>query len=128
MADPSQVVRDFCDAWATLKADKVCSYFTDDAVWINMPNEDRPTIGRQALETSIGRLFGMLAGCEFAVKHLTAGGSIVLTERVDTMRWPDRSASIPVMGIFELRGDKIAAWRDYYDAATWQKRSAPPQQ
>jgi limonene-1,2-epoxide hydrolase len=26
--------------------------------------------------------------------------------------------------VFEIRDDKIAAWRDYFDLATWQRQTA----
>jgi limonene-1,2-epoxide hydrolase len=28
------------------------------------------------------------------------------------------------MGVLELRGGKIAAWRDYFDLATWTKQAS----
>jgi limonene-1,2-epoxide hydrolase len=30
-------------------------------------------------------------------------------------RFPGKQISLPVMGIFEVAGEKIAAWRDYFD-------------
>ena len=30
---------------------------------------------------------------------------------------PDRTVSLPVMGVFELADGKITAWRDYFDMA-----------
>ena len=41
-----------------------------------------------------------------------------MNERVDTIVMADREVVLPVCGIFELTPDgKIAAWRDYFDAA-----------
>jgi limonene-1,2-epoxide hydrolase len=40
-----------------------------------------------------------------------------MTERVDDFVVNGRRLQLPVMGTCELRGDKIAAWRDYYDSA-----------
>jgi len=41
-----------------------------------------------------------------------------MTERVDVFRMADgREGAFPVMGIFEIRDGKIAAWRDYFDMA-----------
>ena len=52
---------------------------------------------------------------EFRVQHIATAGNAVLTERVDAFVLPNKTIELPVMGTFELRGDKIAAWRDYFD-------------
>ena len=46
-------------------------------------------------------------------------GNKVLTERIDHLRNADGDAvmSLAVMGIFEVQGDKITGWRDYFDTA-----------
>ena len=43
----------------------------------------------------------------------------VLTERIDHILDPTGKSVIafPVMGIFEVDGGKILAWRDYFDSA-----------
>jgi limonene-1,2-epoxide hydrolase len=49
-------------------------------------------------------------------------GPIVMTERID--HFHDQSGkvffSIPVMGVFELRGEKICLWRDYADLTAFK--------
>ncbi|MBV1918313.1 MAG: hypothetical protein KUG65_09680 [Sphingomonadaceae bacterium] len=46
-------------------------------------------------------------------------GGTVLTERIDHMRDADGRTlmSIRVMGTFDVKDGKIAAWRDYFDTA-----------
>jgi limonene-1,2-epoxide hydrolase len=39
----------------------------------------------------------------------------VLTERTDSFHFGKQVVSVPVMGVFEFRGDMIARWRDYAD-------------
>jgi limonene-1,2-epoxide hydrolase len=48
----------------------------------------------------------------------------VLTERVDVFVLPQRSIELPVMGTFEVRGGKIAAWRDYFDMKQFMDQMA----
>ena len=48
-------------------------------------------------------------------------GNTVLTERVDVFHLPKGTIDLPVMGTFEVRDGKIAAWRDYFDMATVTK-------
>ena len=38
-----------------------------------------------------------------------------MTERVDVFNLDAKSIELPVMGAFEVSGDKLAAWRDYFD-------------
>ena len=47
--------------------------------------------------------------------NIASDGPVVMTERVDVFKLPDKSIALPVMGTFEVRDDKIAAWRDYFD-------------
>jgi limonene-1,2-epoxide hydrolase len=49
------------------------------------------------------------------VLNLAAAGNLVMTERVDHFSYDGRKVDARVMGAFEVVGDKIAAWRDYYD-------------
>ena len=52
---------------------------------------------------------------EFRIRNLAADDPIVLTERVDVFVLADRTIELPVMGAFEVRDGRIAAWRDYLD-------------
>jgi len=51
-------------------------------------------------------------------------GNLVFTERVDRFTMNGRTVALPVAGVFEIRDGKIAAWRDYFDFATWQRQVA----
>jgi limonene-1,2-epoxide hydrolase len=48
----------------------------------------------------------------------------VLTERVDVFEAPGKRIELPVMGAFEVRDGRIAAWRDYFDLQTLVNRLA----
>ena len=55
---------------------------------------------------------------EFRIDTMLSNGPTVVTERVDIFEKPDGGqVSLPVLGIFEFEGDKIAKWRDYCDSA-----------
>jgi limonene-1,2-epoxide hydrolase len=49
------------------------------------------------------------------VINITADGPVVMTERVDVFKLPDKAIELRVMGTFEVRDGKITAWRDYFD-------------
>ena len=120
MADrPTDIIRRFCDDWSTITEDggmdRILAYFTDDAVYHNMPVE--PVNGPGEIRATLEGFLAGVSRVEFDVHHLVAEGSVVLTERFDYFHLPDgRAVGLPVMGAFELSGDgKIAAWRDYFD-------------
>jgi limonene-1,2-epoxide hydrolase len=63
---------------------------------------------------------------EFVVHHSAEnpGTGVVMNERTDRFKIGPKWVEAPVMGIFELRDGKIAAWRDYFDLAGFQKQMA----
>jgi limonene-1,2-epoxide hydrolase len=112
-SSPTQVVEAFCDAIAGGDLDKVIAFFTDDAVYHNIPLE--PVVGPDAIRTTIESFTGAVESLEFRVLAIAATGTTVLTERVDVFHFADRSLELPVMGAFDVAGEKISGWRDYFD-------------
>jgi limonene-1,2-epoxide hydrolase len=83
-----------------------------------------PAHGKEA----IGQLLTMILsqgadGVRFEIRNIAADGDVVLTERVDTFTLGEKKIKLDVMGTFELRDGKIAAWRDYFDLAQWTKQA-----
>ena len=90
-----ELVSEFCRLWATPDPKQLAGYFTEDAVYHNIPMQ--PVRGRDAIEQFI----------------------VVMNERTDVMRRKDGvEIPLPVMGVFEIENDHIKAWRDYFDMAT----------
>ena len=110
---PIELVRRFCASWADGDVDALIAFFTEDAVYHNIPIS--PVTGKDAIRTTIEGFTAGVNKIEFRVDAIAADGNIVLTERVDVFTTPDKVIELPVMGTFETRGDKIAAWRDYFD-------------
>jgi len=121
MADPTQIVRDFCAAWEARDQQRVLDAFTDDGVYHNMPLE--PVRGKNGIREVLN-LFLPADEIEAEIVHLVARGNLVFTERVDRFRFGDKRVELPCAGVFEIRDGKIAAWRDYFDLATWQRQTA----
>jgi limonene-1,2-epoxide hydrolase len=61
-----------------------------------------------------------MAALPWEIRHIVADGNIVLTERVDHFLVNNKKVSVPCMGVFELQGGKIAAWRDYWDLTQFE--------
>jgi limonene-1,2-epoxide hydrolase len=125
MNSPIEVVRRFCAAWADDRsAEELATFFTDDAVYHNIPLE--PVTGRQAIAENIATFIRPgtpgIEGIEFRVINIAADGPVVMTERVDVFTVPGGTFELPVMGIFEITGEKINAWRDYFDIKQFNER------
>src|SRR5689334_18734810 len=112
-SQPIDVVRDFCAAWEKGDTDALLAYFTDDAVYHNIPLD--PVNGRDAIRATIEGFTAGVERIEFQVHQIAAAGNVVLTERTDVFVLPAASLSLPVMGAFEIRDGHIAGWRDYFD-------------
>jgi limonene-1,2-epoxide hydrolase len=111
---PTEVVRRFCAAWSDGKAaGELAAFFTDDAVYHNIPLA--PVTGREDIANTIASFTAGVEGIEFRVINIAGDGPVVMTERVDVFKLPDKSIELPVMGTFEVADGKITAWRDYFD-------------
>ncbi|MFQ5380341.1 MAG: SgcJ/EcaC family oxidoreductase [Dehalococcoidia bacterium] len=114
---PADVVREFCAAWARLDTEELMSFFTDDAVYHNMPGP--PAEGRDAIRQAIAGFLGGWERTEWEVLNLAEAGATVFAERVDRTDAGGRHVDLPVTGVFEIEGGKIRAWRDYFDLGTY---------
>lgn len=121
MADAMQVVREFCAAWESMDQQRILDGFTDDAIYHNMPMA--PARGKDAINGLLGFILGPASSVTFEIKRMAADGDVVLTERLDTFQMGGKTVALEVMGAFEVRDGKIAAWRDYFDMAAWTKQT-----
>lgn len=115
MTDAEDLVRRFCEEWGKgSDVDTLASYFTDDAVYHNIPID--PVTGRDSIKTTIAGFTTGVDKIEFRVHHIAANGNVVMTERTDVFFAGPKTIELPVMGTFEVTADgKISAWRDYFD-------------
>jgi limonene-1,2-epoxide hydrolase len=125
MESPIEVVRRFCAAWSdNLGATELAAFFTDDAVYHNIPMA--PITGREAIAKNIASFIRPgapgIESIDFRVSNIAANGPVVMTERVDVFKLPNKSFELQVMGIFEVSDGKIKAWRDYFDQNQFTSR------
>lgn len=124
MTDSDDVVRALCRSWSTPDPDEIAAYFSDDAVYHNIPME--PVVGRAAIREFVAGFLTTFEAIDFEIHHQVVAGGLVMNERTDTMRGKDgRSTPLPVMGVFEVRDGLITAWRDYFDMAAVTRAFAP---
>lgn len=115
---PAQIVTAFLDGWAggvdslTRSFD---DYLADDVDYENVDLTHTTT--RADAKTLITTFMDGLDHITLDMLKIDQVDNRVWTERVDYLRRKDGSllAAIRVLGIFEVNGDRITAWRDYFD-------------
>lgn len=119
MQDNTALINGFIKCWSNKDVDGIMSYFTDDAVYTNIPM-DPPNVGVDAIRAFIEGFIGMAAEIDFIVHHqIDNGEGVIMNERTDRFLINDAWLELRVMGIFELKDGKIAHWRDYFDMAAF---------
>jgi limonene-1,2-epoxide hydrolase len=120
--DAEKVVTEFCNAFPRKNVEELLAFFSDDAVYHNIPME--PARGKAAIKAAINTFLPGLKSIEFKILHTTAAGNVVMNERIDILDTGSKKISLPVAGVFEVKNGKISAWRDYFDMQMYAKQMA----
>lgn len=117
MTEAIAVVERLFAAWEVLDVQGVAASFTPDGTWHNMPYA--PLDGREKIEAAVGKFLSDTIECRFEILNLAEiAPGVVVAERVDVFRSKDGpELRLPVVGVFETKGDLIKVWRDYFDSA-----------
>ena len=123
MATNSDRVRDFIAAWERRDLEDILARMTPDATYLNVGLSEAK--GHEAIRAVVAPFLSTASAVRWTITHIaeTADG-VVLTERTDVFEMGDKTLSVPVMGAFEFAGDKICAWRDYFDLPGFQAQMA----
>lgn len=115
MASNADITSAFMKAWCDLDIDTIMDYFTDDAVYANVPMGP-PNVGKADIRAFIEGFVGSATDVEFIVHNQVEGANgMVMNERTDRLTFNGQMVELPVMGVFEFVDGKISAWRDYFD-------------
>ena len=121
MKNPTQIVTDFCNAVPRRNVEELVGFFSDDAVYHNIPIA--PVKGRDAIAATLRGFLDPSTEAEFELLAIVGEGRTVLTERIDRFTINGKQIALPVMGTFEVDAQgKISAWRDYFDLAQFTKQ------
>jgi limonene-1,2-epoxide hydrolase len=115
MAEPIDVVQQFCDAWGSPEEiDGALGLLSDDCFYHNIPLD--PVEGIESIRATVQGFSAGVERVEFETLAIAANGDTVLTERIDRFFFPGNTVALPVMGTFVVNADgKITHWRDYFD-------------
>lgn len=119
----SDTVRAFIAAWEARDVEAILSMMTPDARYLNVGLPE--AVGHEAIRAFVAPFLAGASRVAWTVHHIaeTADG-VVMTERTDEFDLGPRKLAIAVMGVFEFQGDKIRAWRDYFDVPAFQQQMA----
>lgn len=121
--DYEALTREFCQTWELSDTAAVVAWFTEDATYHNIPVD--PLVGHEAIAGMVDMFTTGLTVVEYKILEMVSRGSTVMTERIDVFRKADGGlVELPVMGIFEWQGDKIANWREYFDLNQFMSQAA----
>jgi len=120
--DAEKIVNDFCKAFESKNVESIMSFFTDDAVYHNIPM--KAVSGKAAIRATIESFMPKSPSDKitFKILHSSSNGNVVFNERVDMFDQGGKHMELPVAGVFEISGGKIAKWRDYFDMQMFTKQ------
>jgi limonene-1,2-epoxide hydrolase len=112
-----EVVREFMaafiTAWPTGDATALGRFFSEDAEYCNGPLE--PVRGRGTIVASLTQMMSLGGAVDAEIRHLLSAQAVVMTERVDYVRFGEKTATLRIAGVFEVHDGAITGWRDYFD-------------
>ena len=114
-----EIIIEFVEAWSSLDAEKLTTYFTEDGTYYNMPIQ--PITGHQNLKPFIHNFLATWEKTDWDILNILAKGNLVMVERVDRTIVEGRKVDLPCVGVFEMQNGKIKIWRDYFDLATFTR-------
>ena len=116
MSDNLAIVRTVVEAIARKDYDRALPHFTGDCEYTNLPMSS--VTGPEGIRAVLEPFFGPTIENDLQILRSASEGDLVFTERLDRHRIDTGWVELPVTGVFEFRGDKIAVWREYFDMAT----------
>ncbi len=117
---PIDIVEQFIECWNHRDFAALMEFLSDDIEYHNIP---MPMLrGKSAVRDFIAT-FKHVSAIDWVIHHIASSQQTVLTERTDNFVFANgRSLSLPVMGTFEVRGQLICKWRDYFDLLDFQRQ------
>jgi limonene-1,2-epoxide hydrolase len=123
VSDALDIVNGFLKVAAKRDYDAALPMLTEDVEYQNMMLP--PIHGRESVRETLEMLLGMCADSEWVVHKELTDDTVVMNERTDRFHLNGEWCDLPVMGVFEVRDGRIAAWRDYFDLATVMTKMFP---
>ena len=118
MSDNQVKIEAFIRAWSRLDAGELADYFEEEGVYHNIPAS--PVVGRENIRQFIAGFIKPWTATEWVISNILAEGDLVMVERLDKTRTAAGDVDLSCVGVFVMKGGKIAVWRDYFDMNTYR--------
>jgi limonene-1,2-epoxide hydrolase len=117
-----KVVTELFNAWKRLDFAAAAEHLTESFVFQADPAA-KPIKGRDAVLAEWQGYLRFMKSYDFKVARILSSANAVMLERVEWIGTKKgQTIELPIVGVFELAGGKINAWRDYWDP----RMAAPP--
>jgi steroid delta-isomerase-like uncharacterized protein len=121
--DPEAFAREWLAVWNSHDVEELLTFYTEDVFYEDVPSVDNgwaePMRGHQMLREELIELFAEMPDVQFEHVSASGAGDRMVVEWIMTgSHWREFSGefSIRAVSVIEMRGEKIAWGRDYYDA------------
>ena len=114
-----ELLHAYCFCMDRGNADELVELFTEDCVWDQRPIPRLIGPQQAVLFLKLARATLGLVTIDVEILHIASAGQIVHVQRVDRLRRADGSLIVaaPVAGVLEFHGERVIAWREYFDLA-----------
>ena len=117
--DHVALVRRFWDDLYAHRFDRLAAYFTDDAVYDDVPIPAALVTGPAAIVRKLEIGFARVPSHRHHLHRIVADARTVVTEHTEDWCFADdHVVSLPFVSIQEIRDGRIALWRDYSNIDT----------
>ncbi len=112
--ESEKLVTGLLDAWARLDFDAAIALVTDSFVYQPDPAAELVK-GRDAVLALWRSYLKFMKSYEYKPLFVLSSDNLVMMERTEWIGTKRGRTELPIMGIFEVSGGKLSAWRDYWD-------------
>lgn len=119
---PDAFARKWIEAWNSHDVNRILTYYTDDAFYEDVPSVenglDVPLRGQQMIRASLVKTFEEMPDLSLAVVSASdAGDRLVVEWNMTGSHYRDFTGrfSVRAVSVIELKEERIAWERDYYD-------------
>jgi limonene-1,2-epoxide hydrolase len=124
MPSPIEIAETFFAHWSANRIEQALNMLSNDVLYDNVPFPDivgRDNVRKFHADFGIGESFKV----DWRVTHIAAAGNVVLNERIDVFTHQrGQTITLPVMGTITVDNGLITVWRDYFDAADFDRQLA----
>lgn len=123
MKTMSQIYKDSLDAWGRGDAEGMAAPYAEDIVWY--PNRSmRPVHGKAAMLGFMQKFGSGMTDMFYEQTLMIEKDNMLFVEGTENYTKMGKKITVPYAGVVEFRGDKIVAWRDYFDLKSLEAQLA----